>query len=291
LDIRILTARDIDSVLEITERENWGYTTRDFENALYVEPKGCFVAGTGSEIVGLTTTINYGRMGWIGNVVVRDDRRGEGIGHRLVVHAAGYLKARGVRAVMLNSYLDSVGFYSRMGFEEDDRCIVFSHQGPLDDPGQDNKKDMMSGIRNMTKDDLGNVFSLDNKVFGSDRTRLLGRIWEDNPELCHVASDLKNDFIGFTMGIGSAQIAEIGPWVCARDIQGEALDALLIATVLDSGANTVLVVVPSGNDRSTSMLDGLGFKREFEVATMRLGETVDYGQPGGICAIGSLAHG
>jgi ribosomal protein S18 acetylase RimI-like enzyme len=277
-------------VLDITNKEDWGYTRRDFENALYVEPKGCFVATDGDDITGLTTTINYGKMGWIGNVVTRDDRRGEGIGRTLVVHAAGYLKARGVRAVKLNSYLDHVAFYTRIGFEEEGRCVVFTHQGPLDIPHQDGALGERTEVRKMKENDLEKVLSLDKSVFGSDRARLLGRTFEDNPGLCHVVSNESND-VGFTMGIGSSEVAEIGPCVCADGITEEACRALLSRTAEDSGARAVLLVVPSGNDKSTSLLDGMGFKREFEVTTMVLGESVDYGLPEGIFALGSLAHG
>jgi ribosomal protein S18 acetylase RimI-like enzyme len=290
-NIRLLNEGDIDSILDITNKEDWGYTRRDFENALHIEPKGCFVAIDGDEIIGLTTTINYGKMGWIGNVVVSEDRRGKGIGRMLVVHAAGYLKARGVRAVKLNSYLEHVRFYKRMGFEEEGRCVVFTHQGALGISARDRAIEGKAKIRKMKDKDLDEVLSLDKSTFGSDRMRVLRRTFEDNPGLCHVASNEENAIVGFTMGIGSSEVAEVGPWVCASGIDEEASGALLAATARDSGARAVLLVVPCGNDGSTSLLDGMGFKREFEAATMRLGEPVDYGQPDGIFALGSLAHG
>lgn len=235
--------------------------------------------------------MNYGRMGWIGNVVVREDVRGKGIGRMLVVHAAGYLKARGVRAVKLNSYLDHVTFYTRMGFEEEGRCIVFTCQESLDTPDEDKADGGRAKVRKMKENDLDEVLSLDKSVFGSDRMRVLRRTFEDNPGLCHVALNEENGIVGFTMGIGSSEVAEIGPWVWAGSIDDVASGALLAATAKDSGARAVLLVAPGGNDRSTSLLDGMGFKREFEVATMRLGEPVDYGLPDGIFALGSLAHG
>jgi hypothetical protein len=143
----------------------------------------------------------------------------------------------------------------------------------------------------MKEDDLKDVLSFDKTVFGSDRTRVLRRTYEDNPGLCHVALNQGNDITAFTMGIGSTQVAEIGPWVCANGIQDVAAEALIRATAGDAGKNAILVVVPGENDRPISILETLGLKREFEVATMRLGESVDYGQPGGIFALASLAHG
>ncbi|MCK4442900.1 MAG: GNAT family N-acetyltransferase [Thermoplasmata archaeon] len=97
MEILAMTKGDIPFALDITDREGWGYTHEDFRRMLELEPDGCFVAFDNERRIGMLTTINYGRTAWIGNVVTESNRRGEGIGSRVVLHAVEHLRGRGVQ--------------------------------------------------------------------------------------------------------------------------------------------------------------------------------------------------
>lgn len=60
-----------------------------------------------------------GAEGWMGPLCVRPDRQLAGLGREIVLAAADWLKARGVRTLGLETMprtVDNIGFYSRLGF-------------------------------------------------------------------------------------------------------------------------------------------------------------------------------
>ncbi len=66
---------------------NWNMATEDFEFLASLEPEGCFVVFQGSERLGIATSISYGKVGWFGNLIVKEKYRNTA--HRfLIVHSA-----------------------------------------------------------------------------------------------------------------------------------------------------------------------------------------------------------
>jgi predicted N-acetyltransferase YhbS len=291
LKIRTMDSDDAEFVIEITGKEGWGYETDDFQRMMFYEPNANFVALKDGTRCGMITTVNYGRMGWIGNVVVGSEFRGEDIGKALVTQAIGYMKARGVRSVKLNSYLDSREFYSKMGFEVEGYCSVFSNPADWKSPGKSGKGGL-PGIRKLESGDISQVISLDRMLFGFNRSRFLKRMNDDFPGIAHISKNVSSERVeGFIMGADSASMGEMGPWVCDPDIETDIAKSLLLASVGELSSNDFSLVVPDDNKRSASILKDLGLKEEYKVAVMRLGEEAEYSQPGGIFAQGSLAQG
>lgn len=288
IKIKTLSRDDIKFALDITEKEGWEYDKDDFERMLFYEPRGTFIAVEDEKECGLITTINYGKIGWIGNVVVALDYRDQGIGEKLVTHAVGYLKSAGVRSVKLCAYLDTREFYSHMGFEVDGYCCVYSYSKSL-------KKDQITNenikpiIRKMNHDDIPNVSSLDRNIFGFDRARLLKKMFEEFPNQSFLSDIPQSE--GYIMGSDSAETAEIGPWVCSPDIEKESAVGLLLACLSDVKAHSVNIVVPEENELAVEILKDIGFKNEYRVAIMHFGESIDFAEPQGIFALYSLAQG
>jgi hypothetical protein len=68
-----------------------------------------------------------GHRGWLYYVAVPPGRRGTGLGRRIVDHAEAWLKSLGVRKVNLmirESNLGARGFYARLGYDVEPRCVM-----------------------------------------------------------------------------------------------------------------------------------------------------------------------
>ena len=62
-----ITLGDRDICLKLFEVAGWGNTEEDFLRMLHYSPGGCFIADVG---VGMVSTVNYGQVGWIGNLII-----------------------------------------------------------------------------------------------------------------------------------------------------------------------------------------------------------------------------
>lgn len=274
-----MTAEDIPFAVDITRKENWDYTREDFQRLIDFEPGGCFVAFDEEERVAMLTTTSYGSLGWIGNVVVKSDRRGEGIGSKIVRHGVSYLTTKAVDAIGLYSYSDSVDFYERIGFRQSYRVTQFS--GPA-------KVSENRGTRNATDDILPRIERMDKDYFGADRGRILRRMIIDFPDLFFYAEE--GVLLGYIVGFCSPKACEIGPWVCNPD-RADLAENLLVdcLSVLENPDSRV--AVPNENKRAFEIVRGQGFYQDFEVVAMFYGSSRHRMKQDAIFGVGALEKG
>ncbi len=103
---------------------DWNMADEDFQFMLNLEPEGCFVAFDGRERVGIATSISFGKVGWFGNLIVKEKYRNKGVGSLLVKHSINYLQAKGVKTIGLYAYPNLIGFYGKLGFKVDEDFSV-----------------------------------------------------------------------------------------------------------------------------------------------------------------------
>src|SRR5512137_3000698 len=114
-----MSEADFDFSVNITDTMNWKLVKEDFSFMLKLEPKGCFVLLHDRERIGIVTTINFGKVGWLGNLIVEEKHRKTGAGTLLAKEAIEYLRSRKAETVGLYSYLNAIPFYEKLGFEYD----------------------------------------------------------------------------------------------------------------------------------------------------------------------------
>ncbi len=250
--------------VQVTDEMGWGLSRADFEFMMELEPKGCFVLLDGSERVGLATTVSFGRVGWFGNLIVRENCRERGAGSLLVEHSVKYLKKRNVKTVGLYAYIDRVPFYKRLGFHHDSEFAVLKGKGL--------SSSVRTDLRKVEEQDIREVIGYDCICFGSNRGKLLEPIIEDSDNVCYVSIE-DGRISGYIVAKVYRKMAELGPLVCRQGRSDIAVD-LLKATLKSLEGLEVSMCIPRKESAILRMLMASGFKEGFRVARMFSGPPV-----------------
>jgi predicted N-acetyltransferase YhbS len=259
-----MEADDFPFAVQLANRMNWNMTVKDFEFTMKLEPLGCFVQFHRQERIGIATSVGFGKVGWFGNFVVKEDYRGEGAGSILIKHAIDYLKNKGVETIGLYAYPHLVKFYESFGFEPDADFVVL--QGKTAFPAT---QELQKAEK---KTDVPEIIALDRRCFGADRRKLLETILLSKGNLCYVSTENK-EITGYVAAKVYDKMAEVGPLICKAD-RAKA-STLLLKTILNKldGFN-VFMYVPKKETELLNILRHAGLKEDFKVVRMFLGSPI-----------------
>ena len=249
LDLREMTSGDLDFCLEMFQVTGWGNTADDVHRMLSYEPGGCFIASLDGEDVGMVGSISYGDVGYLGNLIVRPEHRGQGIGAALMKAAMEHLREMGVESIRLDAVPKAVSLYERLGFRSESLSLRFT--GLASEIG-------LKGCGRMMESDLPDVLGLDLRLFGAPRGRVLRRVHADFPELCFVLRD-SSKLKGFIMAKEGEGRIRVGPWICEPD-EPEIAEKLLHRLIDEVAGRRLWVGVPGGNRGSVEILERNGFR-------------------------------
>jgi ribosomal protein S18 acetylase RimI-like enzyme len=251
LMIRPMELPDLPFAAACTAAENWdGETELELANQYSYAREGCFVARAGEQKVGICFATAYRRSGFVGELIVVEAMRGQGLGRRLLRRALDYLTARGVERIFLDGVPDAVPFYQSEGFAIVCRSLRFS--GRIEDGPH-------PGVRQMLRADLGAVFELDKEVFRDDRSYFLERRLDHYPDLC-LALEGSGGIAGFVMGRRGRTTVSAGP--CVVRSGGEDARMLLQALAARCPRKaTMWVGVLEGNRLGVALMESLGLER------------------------------
>jgi GNAT superfamily N-acetyltransferase len=252
-----MEARDVPRSVALTDLMNWGFEEEDFFFMMELEPRGCFVALKDDEVIGVVTSISFGSVGWIGNVIVSPEERRRGAGATLVSEALNHLKAEGVTAIGLYAYRNVIPFYESLGFKAD-RDFSWLMCGNVSWIGE--------SMPELDSRDLEVVMEFDEQCFGASRKRLLETIYNSPQGICGAILD-DGKPISYLMATKSSTSAEIGPWICmpGREEEGFHLFRSFGKALHGLEAH---VGVPSDRSDVINFLSSLGFAEDFPVVRM-----------------------
>jgi len=256
--------KDFQFATELANTMDWNMAPEDFQFNFDLDPGGCLVAFRGRERVGIATCVSLGKVGWFGNLVVKEKYRNMGIGSLLVRHAVNYLRGRGVETVGLYAYPSLVRFYGNMGFRADEEFSVLStdFHGSL----------ASEALPRIEKLQVKAVEKFDSQFFGGNRKKLLESIILEEGNLSYLERE-GNEIAGYIAATVYWKMAWIGPLVCQKgkvDVAAALLKAVL-ANVKDKSVYTAL---PKRESALVNMLFDVGFKEDFSVTRMFLGQAV-----------------
>lgn len=251
---------DVAPAIKLTDTMEWGFAEEDFKFMMKLEPEGCLVALDDAKLIGLTTTIRFENLGWIGNVIVEAEYREKGIGSIIVQRAISYLESIGATSIGLYSYVDTVPFYERLGFKRDKTFIYLVGSGA--------EVSEIGAVKPMGDKDFKKAVELDRDCIGVSREKLLRGIFSRSRNLCYVAFE-GGDLLGFVMARGSSDAVEVGPLIC-KGSEDEAVDLLNVLLRRFIGFDAY-IGVPEDKFKTVSTLRTLKFREKFKVVRMYYG--------------------
>jgi ribosomal protein S18 acetylase RimI-like enzyme len=279
--IREMSKDDLAFAAECTAAEGWVSENLATLEGFYLnDPKGCLFVEESGKPVGICIATCYGLSGFIGELIVRPEARGTGVGAALLNQAVQILQDRGVETVYLDGVLKAVQLYERNGFHKVCRSWRFS--GNL--PGKKGSR-----VRRMSVNDMDQVFALDTRSFGADRHFFLRRRFEIFPELSYVMEN-QGRVSGYLLGRGGKEWLTVGPWVVEEGIENP--EELLNELALEAKGRSISIGILDTHQQACELVQASGFiARPDSPWRMALGKSVNLGTSRRCYAIGSAAKG
>jgi GNAT superfamily N-acetyltransferase len=179
--LRLFKESDIEFAYETTKIEKWNYPEKDIKRMLSYNPSGCFIAETDSKQAGHVFSVNYGKLGWIGLLIVRAECREKGVGTALMKRAISYLLTSGVETIRLEAVPAIANLYRKLGFVDEYDSLRFL--------GINKKIDSATSldVQSLEEEMIKDVAGFDAEYFGANRIRVLSSLYHGYPKLCFVS--------------------------------------------------------------------------------------------------------
>ncbi len=215
MPIRNLRREDLEFAASLTVEEGWNYTPAEIEFMLGLDQYGSFVYEDDAPL-GIATCVTYGKTGVLGHLLVSKAGRGKRIGRSLLEAAIGYMEGKGCESFVVYATEHAVGLYQKHGFKvaKYTECMHLK----LDDSY---RREPSSRCSMIEPSDLPEVIDIDRSLFGDDRGKLIGRLYQVHPK-----SAFKlvrgGEIVGYIMGRPDHVGNNLGPWACLTDSENDA---------------------------------------------------------------------
>ncbi|MGZ8475424.1 MAG: GNAT family N-acetyltransferase [Candidatus Limnocylindria bacterium] len=244
-----------------------GMAPHNWALRLAIEPPNarCFVVeDRGGRLIAVGSGVAYDPLGFVGNMMVAEGRRREGIGSEVLGAVVDFLRGR--RCTRLELFATSQGrpLYARHGFtpiEPGSRATL-----PQDLPLA-RADDIV--VADADVDALGSLVTYDEPRFGGDRTPLLTAMLAD-PERPTLVARRAETVVGY----GWLRVDEdrLGPWVADGTAEAAAILSEAFRRVPDHLELTANI--PISNRPGVAWLRGLGVEPDPWDGRMALGAPI-----------------
>jgi len=206
LDFVRATMDDVSDIFDIIDLTGWDETFNDIKQAL-LNPHNAYltvVDPDSGEFIGIVLTVNLGKVGFIGHVVVKPEYRNMGIGQELMKEAVSFLSREGCTTIKLDAVPLARTLYERVGFQ----CEVNSYRYVLPVPSSEVLSARLAKlpqqeqpqISSMKESDFPKVLEIDREIFGANREPFLFTLYEEYPDYAFLASDPSGLIVGYLFG-------------------------------------------------------------------------------------------
>ncbi|UCD04697.1 MAG: GNAT family N-acetyltransferase [candidate division WOR-3 bacterium] len=256
---------DIAYAKSLTDIEGWGHLEEDFERFLSLDPAGCYVAWYDGERAGIVTSVSYGDRAFLGNLIVRKDRRGMGIGVKLMEEAIGHLDRRRMKTIELDGVFKAVQTYRLLGFKDKYLSLRFARQAS---EGSFNKEpNSVECVQ-----DIEEILSFDRQKTGIDRKDFLMDLLNGQADTTYISR--QRDICGYVVTRErETGVLHIGPMVA-----GDASTAsdLMTAICAKHGDRNLTIGVPCIHTAAVSVVMKHGFLHRPPSLRMFRGSRMEY---------------
>ena len=221
---------DIVPFVKLATAEGWVAEPWEFEFLLSEFPQGCFTAREyNGEPAGYVTSLRHERSGWIGNLIVSKEKRGQGGGKRLFASALHALKSADVETFWLTASKSGQSLYEKYGFIGIDSINRWVGTGR----GQGGAHDVPS-----EKDTVvGLAYDLDSQSWGDRRSQLL--------DVTARRGVIRGDASGFLVQQPCGNAVQLGPFSALNTSAAERLFEDAVNAI--ASVTKVLLDAPASN--------------------------------------------
>ncbi len=246
---------DTGSFLELAAVEKWVSDPWELDYLLDVFSAGCFCSrDDNGEAIGFVTSTIHNNSGWIGNLVVDAECRGNGIGKALFLKAMLALREEGAGTIWLTASTSGKPLYAKYGFRTVDKINRWIGEG---------RANYSTIIGNGLTAVNG---ALDKLGWGDERYPLL-----------HTVSRrgfVKAEAEAFAVLQPYGKILQLGPWAALEtDSAVRIFNAVM--EMVPEGVK-VFCDVPAGNCSAGEQLESYGFTIQGSNELMYSGVMPDY---------------
>jgi GNAT superfamily N-acetyltransferase len=172
-----MKVEDCHGGMKLSVAEGWNQTEKDWK-FLIEDPKNvCMIAAYDQQIIGTTTAINYSdKTAWIGMVLVDKEFRGLGVSKALLSRVFDELKTS--TSIKLDATIKGLPVYKKFDFNSEYSILrLLSSSNNL----HKNLSKETNLIKSIQQDYLEEIISLDEQVFGANRSKLIRYLFREFP--------------------------------------------------------------------------------------------------------------
>lgn len=168
--IRELKESEIHGVNSLPPSD-WKFDYEDFlKDFLTDDFFYAFVIIQDERIVGTGNVFLKGKIGWLANIIIGQNYRGKGLGHKMTKFLVDFLKEKKCETQLLIATELGEAIYQKVGFRKMTEYQCF-------DSELDTNYDLTNSIRKLTNSDLESVYKLDRDANGENRTHLIDKYY------------------------------------------------------------------------------------------------------------------
>ena len=227
------------------------------------------VACRHDRVTGVSYAVSFGPTGWIGNVAVDPDARGQGVGTAVSEAAMDWLRRAGVTTMLLTATEMGRPIYERLGFAGDGVSYGIWTRGQQPLPPADGEAGVGPGR-------MADALRQDAEATGEDRGSFLG------PFSARVRTPAGPAGAGYRIALPWGR----GPVIASGPEAARVLVTDMLRTAPDQSLS-----FPDGNTEATALAAALGFRLTRRCTRMRLGPPVRGFAPERVFNVFSLAVG
>jgi GNAT superfamily N-acetyltransferase len=262
LNIRNMTRREVDLLVEWAAREGWNPGIHDADLFWHTDPDAFIGADLNDEMVGAGAITSYdGRFGFMGFFIMLPNYRGRGLGDQLWHARRQRLRERlcAGATIGMDGVFNMQDYYARGGFVFSHRDIRFEGRGVA--------TPIAPGVLPLSEIPFDDVLSYDSACFPAPRERFL-RAWIAQPDSRALGCRRDDRLAGFGVIRRCRQGCKIGP-LFAND--QEVADALFTALCDFAPGEPVFLDAPENNPMATALAARHDMREVFGCARMYLG--------------------
>ena len=282
--VRSIRESDIEFVYALCKSEHWNYSRDNIERLSTCEQTRSFVAERNGKCVGHVFSISYGKLGWIGMLIVDKEHRRRGIGTLLMKRVMNHLLHSGVTTMKLIAAPEAANLYRKLGFIDEFESLEFTRVNKT------NTCPSNLNIAQIKKNEIFEIAKFDSMYFGANRAQVLDYLCEDNPELCF-ASRINNQIVGYIMCHETEIGYRIGPWICNPDYPSIARELILYCMGNIEANAELCAMVPGANEAAVKLVQDLEFSLLLKGVHMYFGKKLENGRVKGIFSVGGPEKG